>query len=67
MKIDGSISQRHGSADPDPHQNVMDSNTDIKYIFHVRIQLFVMAKSDQDPDPHGSAVAMLPGSGSALR
>jgi hypothetical protein len=20
----GSISQRHGSADPDPHQNVMD-------------------------------------------
>ncbi len=21
----GSISQRHGSADPDPHQNVMDS------------------------------------------
>jgi hypothetical protein len=29
MKIEGSasgsISQRHGSADPDPHQNVMDS------------------------------------------
>ncbi len=26
MKIEGSgsISQRHGSADPDPHQNVMD-------------------------------------------
>jgi hypothetical protein len=26
----GSISQRHGSTDPDPHQNVMDpqSNTD---------------------------------------
>jgi hypothetical protein len=26
MKIagSGSISQRHGSADPDPHQNVMD-------------------------------------------
>ena len=23
-KIAGSISQRHGSADPDPHQNVMD-------------------------------------------
>ena len=29
MKIEGSgsISQRHGSADPDPHQNVMDRNT----------------------------------------
>jgi hypothetical protein len=27
MKIEGSISQRHGSADPDPvpHQNFMDS------------------------------------------
>jgi hypothetical protein len=27
MKIagSGSISQRHGSADPDPHQNVMDT------------------------------------------
>jgi hypothetical protein len=26
LKIErsGSISQRHGSADPDPHQNVMD-------------------------------------------
>jgi len=28
MKIEGSesgsVSQRHGSADPDPHQNVMD-------------------------------------------
>jgi hypothetical protein len=24
IKIEGSISQRHGSADPDPHQNVMD-------------------------------------------
>jgi hypothetical protein len=23
----GSISQRHGSADPDPHQNVMDPHT----------------------------------------
>jgi hypothetical protein len=24
-------------------------------------------KSDQDPDPHGSALVWLPGSGSALR
>jgi hypothetical protein len=23
-----------------------------KYIFHVKIQLFVTLKSDQDPDPH---------------
>ena len=26
----GSISQRHGSADPDPHQNVMDPQHCIK-------------------------------------
>jgi hypothetical protein len=24
----------------------------IKYIFHVKIQIFVTTKSDQDPDPH---------------
>jgi hypothetical protein len=27
----GSISQRHGAADPDPHQNVMDSETDEQF------------------------------------
>ncbi len=36
-----------------------------KFIFHVKIQLFVTARSDQDPDPHGSASVWL--SGSALR
>jgi hypothetical protein len=34
--------------------------------FRVRIQLFVMAKSDQDLDPHGSTVARLPRSGYVL-
>ncbi len=33
-------------------------STYIKYIFHVKIQLFVAANSDRDPDPdcdlHGS-------------
>jgi hypothetical protein len=24
--------------------------------FHVKILIFVMIKSDQDPDPHGSAL-----------
>ncbi len=39
MKIEGSgsgsISQRHGSPDPDPHQNVMDPQTDktLKKVF----------------------------------
>ncbi len=32
----------------------------IKFIFHVKIQLFVTLKSDQDPDPHGSALVWLP-------
>ncbi len=31
----GSISQRHGSADPDPHQNVMDP----QYCFHLSVVL----------------------------
>jgi hypothetical protein len=31
--------------------------------FHVKIKLFVN-KSDQDPDPHGSALVLPPGSGS---
>jgi hypothetical protein len=34
MKIEGSgsISQRHGSADPDPHQNVMDPQLKVNYL-----------------------------------
>jgi hypothetical protein len=31
----GSISQRHGSADPDPHQNVMDPED--WYMFNFRV------------------------------
>jgi hypothetical protein len=36
----GSISQRHGSADPDPdpHQNVMDLEHWYKYIFIYRLE-----------------------------
>jgi hypothetical protein len=36
------------------------------YICHVKIQLFVTQKSDQDPDPDppGSALIWLPGAGS---
>ncbi len=33
---------------------VLCTVTYIKYIFHVKIQLFTTAKSDQDLDPHGS-------------
>jgi hypothetical protein len=36
-------------------------------IFHVNNQLFVTAKPEQDPDPDGSTLNWLPGSGSALR
>ncbi len=39
--------------------------THIRYIFHVKLQLFVTAKSDQDPD--GSALVWHFGFGSALR
>jgi hypothetical protein len=28
----------------------------LPYIFHVKNQLFLTLKSDQDPDPHGSAL-----------
>ncbi len=31
----GSISQTHGSADPDPHQNAMDPQRCLKYIYTV--------------------------------
>jgi len=34
--------------------------TYIKYIFHSKIQLFVTAKPNQDPDPQGSALVWLP-------
>jgi hypothetical protein len=37
------------------------------YIFHVKIELFGTGKFDQDPDPDGSALVWLPGSGSAAR
>ncbi len=39
----GSISQRHGSADPDPHQNVMDPQ-------HWDPHLFALLDPDPDPD-----------------
>jgi hypothetical protein len=43
----------------------------LKYIFYVKIKLFVTLKPDQDPDPHGSTLVWLTGSrsgsGSALR
>jgi hypothetical protein len=39
------------NADPDP------GAWKLKYIFLVKILLFVTLKSDQDPDPHGSAMA----------
>ncbi len=40
-----------------------------KYTFRVKIHLFVTEKSDQDPDPDGSELVWLPGSGTgtALR
>ncbi len=37
------------------------------YIFHVKVQIFVTLKFDQDPDPHESALDWLPGSGSAWK
>jgi hypothetical protein len=30
----------------------------VPYIIHVKIQLFVTVKSDQDPDSHGSGSAL---------
>jgi hypothetical protein len=30
-----------------------------KYICHVKIKLFMTVKSDQDADPHGSALVWL--------
>jgi hypothetical protein len=43
----------------------------LKVFFRVKILLFVTLKSDQDPDPHGSALVWLPDqafeSGSAMK
>ncbi len=39
----GSISQRHGSADPDPHQNVMDP----RHWSSGKVELFLMAGAEQ--------------------
>ncbi len=47
----GSISQRHGSADLDPPQNVMDPQPGLRIRIHfirIRIQLF---RLNTDPDP----------------
>jgi hypothetical protein len=38
----------------------------VRYTLHVKIQLFVSLKTDQDPDPHGSSLILLPGSGSSF-
>jgi hypothetical protein len=35
-----------------------------RYIFHLKMKLFVTLKSNQDLDPHGSALVWFPGSGS---
>ncbi len=45
----GSISQRHGSADPDPHQNVMDPEHRKKLYFFSFLDL-------QDVHAQGEAV-----------
>jgi hypothetical protein len=34
--------------------------TNMKYIFHVKIQLFVTAESDQDPDSHEMRIGLAP-------
>jgi hypothetical protein len=41
----------------------------MKYIFYVKIHLFVTANSEQDPntEPHGCALAWLPGSGPEVK
>jgi hypothetical protein len=52
-------------------RNILWPITYIKYIFHFKIQPFVTAKSDYEPNPHGTAFVWLglrgSGSGSALR
>jgi hypothetical protein len=39
----------------------------LKVYLYVKIQPFAGLKPDQDPDPDGSALVWLPGTGSALR
>jgi hypothetical protein len=53
--VAGSVSQRHGSADPDPdpYQKV----TDPQHLLLVRVV-------DPDPDLHGSTLICVAGSGS---
>ena len=58
MKIEGSasgsISQRHGSADPDPHQNVMDPQHGKKELCHkkkILRKIIVMWKTGEDIAP----------------
>jgi hypothetical protein len=46
----GSISQRHGSADPDPHQNAMDPEHCLKVLSRY------IGTSVSDPNPHSSAL-----------
>jgi hypothetical protein len=62
--------------DPDPDPGVPKTRgsgsatlpiTYFKYIFHVKIQIFLTLKSDTDHNPHGSAFVGLPGSMSALK
>ncbi len=50
MKIEGSgsISQRHGSADPDPHQNVMDPQ---HWLLQFVILLLLFSSSTSNPPP----------------
>jgi hypothetical protein len=46
----GSINQMHGSADPDPHQNVMDPQQWCKYDMQAGLQLRV-AKTVRTANP----------------
>jgi len=52
MKIEGSasgsISQRHGSADPDPHQNVMDPEHCLQVVVHTPSEVKTIALAQAD-------------------
>jgi hypothetical protein len=47
----GSISQRHGSADPDLHQNVIDPQHCFSAVYRIRIHRIHMFLGLPDPDP----------------
>jgi hypothetical protein len=47
----GSISQRHGSADPDPYQNVMDPQHCMKGFQRDKKPLLEKRVSDEGADP----------------